>query len=130
MKVYIKFFTYLFLKSFFYVIFVMLSLVFILNLLSELDFFKNVSTGFQFVDCIILERDILFDNSEDVKYLNNNNELLLVFSKHQIDDRKLPCPVCSSLKISGNSYPEIGIKSWECKNNFCSERSKTNRGKI
>ena len=99
------------------------------NLKSELDFFKNVRTGFQFVDCIILERDILFDNSEDVKFLNNNNELLLVFSKHQIDDRKLPCPVCSSLKISGNSYPEIGIKSWECKNNFCSERSKTNRGK-
>ena len=42
MRVYIKFFTYLFLKSFFYVLGIMFSLVFILNLLTELDFFKNI----------------------------------------------------------------------------------------
>lgn len=99
------------------------------NFKKELDFFKNVRTGFQFVDCIILERDKAFKNTTEIEFIENSNELLLIFTKHQIDDRKLPCPVCSSLKISGNSYPEIGIKSWECKNNFCSERSKTNRGK-
>lgn len=54
---------------------------------------------------------------------------MLIFHKHELDQRKIPCPVCGSLKISGNSYSEIGIKSWECKNPFCFERSKTNRGK-
>jgi lipopolysaccharide export system permease protein len=41
-KVYIKFLTILFFKSLFYVIAVMTSLVIILNLLSELDFFKDI----------------------------------------------------------------------------------------
>ena len=99
------------------------------NLKNELDFFKKIRTGFQFIDCIILETKEKFNNTKDIDFIVNQNELLLIFTKNQIDDRKLPCPVCSSLKISGNSYPEIGIKSWECKNNFCSERSKTNRGK-
>ena len=62
-------------------------------------------------------------------FIKNENELLLVFNKHEIDDRKIPCPVCAGLKVSGNSYSEIGIKSWECKNQTCPERSKTNRGK-
>ena len=99
------------------------------DLKNELDFFKKIRTGFQFKDCIVLERDQKFKNTSEISFIENTNELLLIFTKHLIDDRKLPCPVCSSLKISGNSYPEIGIKSWECKNTLCSERSKTNRGK-
>ncbi len=48
MKVYIKFVTIIFFKSLFFVTLVMSSLVFILNLLSELEFFKdeNVNTSF------------------------------------------------------------------------------------
>ena len=48
MKTYIKFISIIFFKSLFFVFAVMLSLVFILNLLSELEFFKNesVSIGF------------------------------------------------------------------------------------
>ena len=42
MKVYIKFLTITFYSSFLYVVAIMLSLVFILNLLSEIDFFKNI----------------------------------------------------------------------------------------
>ena len=42
MRIYIKFLTDLFLKSFIYVILIMTSLVFILNLLSELEFFKEI----------------------------------------------------------------------------------------
>ena len=61
--------------------------------------------------------------------MENSNELLLLFLKHEIDSRRIPCPVCGSLKISGNSFPEIGIRSWECRNPLCSQRSKTNRGK-
>ena len=48
MKTYIKFLCYIFLKSFFYVFLVMLSLVFILNVLSELEFFKDIDVGINF----------------------------------------------------------------------------------
>jgi DNA modification methylase len=96
---------------------------------SEIDFFKKVHNGFQFIDCLILRSNDDFKNSEEINFIENKNELLLVFSKHEIDDRKIPCPICASLKISGNSYPSVGIKSWECKNDLCSERSKSNRGK-
>lgn len=94
-----------------------------------IDYFAYIYTGFTFIDCFILIYDNLFVNSEEMSFIENNNEILLVFSKHTIDDSKIPCPVCGSLKVSGNSFPEIGIRSWECKNPQCSERSKTNRGK-
>ncbi len=45
MRIYIKFLTYSFYKSFFYVVLIMLSLVFILNLLNELEFFKDIDTN-------------------------------------------------------------------------------------
>jgi len=48
MKTYIKFLCYIFLKSFFYVFLVMFSLVFILNVLSELEFFKDIDVGIDF----------------------------------------------------------------------------------
>ena len=92
--------------------------------------FSSTYSGFTFVDCIILEnKKEKYPNSKEMKFLENNNEILLLFLKHQKDLRKIPCPVCGSLTISGNSFPEIGIRSWECKNIHCSERSKTNRGK-
>ena len=48
MKTYIKFISFIFFQSFFYVTLVMLSLIFILNLLSELDFFKEINLGIDF----------------------------------------------------------------------------------
>ena len=45
MKIYIKFLIKIFLNSFFYVSAVMLSLIFILNILTEVEFFKNVETN-------------------------------------------------------------------------------------
>ena len=48
MKTYIKFISLIFFKSLFFVFFVMTSLVFILNLLSELEFFKNENVGINF----------------------------------------------------------------------------------
>lgn len=42
MKTYIKFLTNSFLKSFFYIILIIFSLVFLINLLTELEFFKNI----------------------------------------------------------------------------------------
>ncbi len=48
MKVYIKFITSVYFRSLFFIFSIMISLVFILNLLSELEFFKNenISIGF------------------------------------------------------------------------------------
>ena len=47
MRTYIKFLSLIFLNSFlFYVSAIMLSLIFILNLLSELDFFKDIDVNF------------------------------------------------------------------------------------
>ncbi len=43
MKTYIKFLSKIYLNSFFYVSLIMFSLIFILNLLSELDFFKDIN---------------------------------------------------------------------------------------
>ena len=46
MKIYIKFLILNYYKSFFYVLSITLSLVFILNLLSELEFFKDIDINF------------------------------------------------------------------------------------
>jgi lipopolysaccharide export system permease protein len=48
MKTYLKFLSLIFVKSFFYVMTIMLSLVFILNTLSELEFFKEIDIGVDF----------------------------------------------------------------------------------
>ena len=48
MNIYIKFLTYTFYKSLFFVFFVMGSLVYILNLLTELDFFKDINIEIYF----------------------------------------------------------------------------------
>ncbi len=45
MKTYIKFLSKTFLNSFFYVLLIMMSLIFILNLLSELEFFKEIKVN-------------------------------------------------------------------------------------
>ncbi|RLE39512.1 site-specific DNA-methyltransferase [Candidatus Woesearchaeota archaeon] len=95
---------------------------------SEILSFQKINHGFSFIDCYILKTKTS-KNSDEINFIKNFDDIVLIFAKHKIDDRKIPCPVCGSLKISGNSYPEIGIKSWECKNPLCSERSKTNRGK-
>ena len=45
MKTYIKFLCKIYLNSFFYVSLIMFSLIFVLNLLSELDFFKDINVN-------------------------------------------------------------------------------------
>lgn len=55
--------------------------------------------------------------------------LLLIFQKNQRDETLIPCPACRSSQIEGNSYPTLGVRSWECRNPLCPERSIYNRGK-
>ena len=63
------------------------------------------------------------------QYPMNCYEHILIFHKHRDDKTKYPCPVCGCLKVNGNAMSEIGLRSWECKNDECFERSKANRGK-
>ena len=63
------------------------------------------------------------------QYPVNCYEHIFVFYKHRLDKTLYPCPVCGCLKINGNSYSRVGVKSWECKNLDCMKRSKGNRGK-
>lgn len=92
------------------------------------DNYKYVWYGFTFVDCFSI-RDGKKTQDKEIPFIKNDSELLLVFYKYRIDNRKIPCPSCGGLNISGNSFPEVGHKSWECKNIICPERSKSNRGK-
>ena len=63
MKVYTKFITFTFLNSLLFVLVVTTSLVFILNLLSEIDFFKenNVQTFFILFLSILNSPSMIFE---------------------------------------------------------------------
>lgn len=90
--------------------------------------FENVWYGYTFSDCLSVISGSYKQNSE-INFIHNNNQIVLIFSKYRHDDRKIPCPDCAGLNISGNSFPEVGLRSWECKNTICPSRSKSNRGK-
>jgi DNA modification methylase len=63
------------------------------------------------------------------QYPINCYEHILIFVKHELDEEKVPCPICNELKVVSNSQTSIGVQSWECKNQQCSQRSKSDRGK-
>lgn len=93
--------------------------------------------GFQFVD------DFIWDKGEvqTQRHKNGNRpyplyqypincyEHIFIFYKHRLDETLYPCPICGCLKVNGNAHSGVGIKSWECKNLDCFERSAGNRGK-
>lgn len=79
--------------------------------------FEYAFQGFVFKDCFIL-------GTADDPY-----SLLLIFEKNFRDERIVNCPACRSANIQGNSYPILNVRSWECENPLCPDRSKYNRGK-
>ena len=93
--------------------------------------------GFTFVDDIIWDKGEVQSQrhknaGKDYPYFQypmNCYEHILIFHKHRLDNTRYPCPVCGYLNVNGNAYTEIGLKSWECKNKDCFERSAANRGK-
>lgn len=89
----------------------------------EADFSK-LTYGFFYKDCFISTTQKLDQNNPDgeVRFL------LLTFEKNQADETLIPCPACRSFNVRGNSYPVFGVKSWECQNPICPERSAFNRG--
>lgn len=78
--------------------------------------FNYANQGFVFKDCFVIGRE-------------TNYELMLVFEKNVRDERIINCPACYSNNIQGNSYPILNVRSWECENPLCPDRSKYNRGK-
>lgn len=93
--------------------------------------------GFTFVDDFIWDKgEVQSERHKNgnrpypfYQYPANVYEHILVFHKHRLDDTRYPCPICGTLKVNGNTQSEIGLRSWECKNLDCFERSKSNRGK-
>lgn len=93
--------------------------------------------GFTFVDDFIWDKGEVqsqrqknADNPYPLyQYPINSYEHILIFHKHRLDDTRFPCPRCGSLKVNGNTQTEPGLQSWECKNEDCTERSASNRGK-
>jgi len=63
------------------------------------------------------------------QYPVNCYEHILIFHKHRLDKTRYPCPICGCLKVNDNSQTEIGVQSWECKNEKCFQRSPAGRGK-
>lgn len=78
------------------------------------DFYKTISTGYKFEDCFIS---------------NNQEKIIITLKKISRDESPVPCPSCMTTIQSGNSYPEMFLRSFECKNPFCPDRSKSGRGK-
>ena len=78
------------------------------------SFYSSVSTGFKFEDCLISE---------------NQDDILLSMKKIKMDLSPIPCPACMTTIQSGNAFPELFLRSYECKNPNCPERSKSGRGK-
>lgn len=100
-----------------------------------INLFEKV--GFSFVDDIIWDKGQVQSQRHKngdkpypyYQYPMNCYEHILIFHKHRLDSRRYPCPVCGCLQVNGNAYTERGLKSWECKNLDCFERSAANRGK-
>jgi DNA modification methylase len=80
--------------------------------------FDLINEGFTYRDLFVLA-----DSEGQVR------RLLLLFQKNRRDETLLPCPACRSSDVAGNSYPSLGVKSWECRNPLCPQRSIYNRGK-
>jgi len=78
--------------------------------------FQKGNEGFTYKDCYLVDVD-------------QQEKSVLLFEKNERDETIIPCPKCRTFNVQGNSYPVLGVKSFECKNLFCGDKSKYNRGK-
>ena len=86
MQSYIKFITHLFLRSFIFVFSIMLCLIFILNILGELDFFKKfeVSTYFPMYLSLINSPSLIFEMFPFIFLLSTQVFFINLFNDNQI----------------------------------------------
>lgn len=87
--------------------------------------FDICNGGFTYKDCIIISNEYNLNKIES----DSVYSILLLLQKNYRDEDIVPCPACRSYNVRGNSYPIIGVKSWECHNIYCPDKSKYNRGK-
>lgn len=87
MKVYIKFILSIFFKSLLFVILIMTSLVFILNLLSELEFFKNenISIGFTLFLSFLNTPSLIFEMFPFIMLLTIQLLFIRIYEDKQIE---------------------------------------------
>ena len=87
MKIYIKFFTIIFLKSLLYVISIMFSLIFILNLLTELEFFKEieVSTSFPIFLSLLNSPSMIFEMLPFIFLITTQLFFIKLFNNNEIE---------------------------------------------
>mgnify|MGYP001380586503 FL=1 len=87
MKTYIKFLTKIFLNSFFYVLIIIFCLTFILNLLSELDFFKevNVSTFFPIYLSLLNSPTYIFELFPFIFLITTQLFFITLFSNNELN---------------------------------------------
>lgn len=86
--------------------------------------FPAYQYGFSFRDCVVLTSNQLTRENPSTEV----ESILLLLEKNVADETPIPCPACRSLAVRGNSYPVFGVKSWECQNPICPERSAFDRG--
>ena len=86
MKTYIKFILNTFIKSFFYVLFITFSLVFVINLLSELEFFKNIDVTIFFTIYLsfINAPSVIFDVFPFILLLSTQLFFIKLFNNDEI----------------------------------------------
>ena len=111
MKTYLKFLINNFFKSFMYIFFIMLSLVIVLNVLSEVEFFKNqdVSSLFPFYVSLLNSTDLIFEMypfifllTTQVFFINlfNNNQIQ-IFKYSGLKNSKILSIICGTTFILG-----------------------------
>ncbi len=86
--------------------------------------FELANEGLFYKDCFV----ITYQPRPTGPKPQGETDLLLLFEKNERDETPIPCPACRSLNVQGNSYPVLGVRSWECNNLICPERSKYDRG--
>ncbi len=86
MKTYTKFLSIIFLNSFFYVAAIMFSLIFILNLLSELDFFKemDVSLFFPIYLSLLNSPNLIFELFPFIFLISTQLFFITLFNNNEI----------------------------------------------
>jgi DNA modification methylase len=89
--------------------------------------FAILNEGFTYKDCLILTPTVFVNGKTEMSF--EQYDTLILFEKNERDETLIPCPACRSKNVRGNSYPILGVKSWECNNILCPDRSKYNRGK-
>lgn len=85
--------------------------------------FDLAQEGLYYKDCFVITY-----GAPEPQQTRQEPDLLLLFEKNERDETLIPCPACRSSVVQGNSYPSLGVRSWECKNPICPERSKYDRG--